>query len=95
MLGIDYTASNKYQGEESFGGKSLHSINIDQLNPYQQVITVMGKTLEPFATSGYIPAFGFGDIMTSDQKVFRLKKDSSNEDCRSFSEVRVQFITVM
>ena len=44
----------------------------------------MGKTLAPFATSGYIPAFGFGDVHTSDWSVFPLKKEAY---CGSFDEV--------
>uniref|UniRef100_A0A0N5AGJ9 VWFA domain-containing protein n=1 Tax=Syphacia muris TaxID=451379 RepID=A0A0N5AGJ9_9BILA len=84
MFGIDYTASNKYQGERCFGGRSLHSIDPNIPNPYQQVITIMGQTLAPFATSGFIPAYGFGDARTSDWSVFKLKQYG---ECRDFEEL--------
>uniref|UniRef100_A0A914UVI3 VWFA domain-containing protein n=1 Tax=Plectus sambesii TaxID=2011161 RepID=A0A914UVI3_9BILA len=84
IIGLDYTASNKYQGEHCFEGRSLHSINSDVSNPYQQVISILGKTLAPFATSGFIPAYGFGDATTSDWSVFRLKPDG---ECKDFDEV--------
>ncbi|GMS83174.1 hypothetical protein PENTCL1PPCAC_5349, partial [Pristionchus entomophagus] len=84
IFGIDYTASNKYQGEESFGGHSLHTIHPNLKNPYQQVITILGRTLAPFTTTGNIPVYGFGDAKTSDWSVFSLKE---NGHCTSLEEV--------
>ncbi|CAJ0605367.1 unnamed protein product [Cylicocyclus nassatus] len=84
IFGIDYTASNKYQGEDSFGGRSLHTIHPSVKNPYQQVITILGRTLAPFASTGRIPVFGFGDAKTGDWSVFPLKQ---NGDCTSLEEV--------
>uniref|UniRef100_F1L0C2 Copine domain-containing protein 2 n=1 Tax=Ascaris suum TaxID=6253 RepID=F1L0C2_ASCSU len=84
IFGIDYTASNKYQGEHCFGGRSLHSLDPLVPNPYQQVISVMGRTLAPFATSGFIPAYGFGDSKTGDWSVFKLKEHG---ECRDLDEV--------
>lgn len=50
----------------------------------------MGRTLAPFATSGYIPAYGFGDAKTGDWSVFKLKFEG---ECRDFDEVlRLNFL---
>ncbi|PAV82683.1 hypothetical protein WR25_23489 isoform E [Diploscapter pachys] len=84
IFGIDYTASNKYQGEESFHGRSLHTIHPNIKNPYQQVISILGRTLAPFATTGRIPVFGFGDAKTGDWSTFNLSPEG---DCRTLDEV--------
>uniref|UniRef100_A0A1I8ES78 VWFA domain-containing protein n=1 Tax=Wuchereria bancrofti TaxID=6293 RepID=A0A1I8ES78_WUCBA len=89
--GIDYTASNKYQGERCFQGRSLHSIDAFKENPYQQVIKIMGRILAPFATSGFIPAYGFGDVKTSDWSVFKLKPEG---ECKDLDELLQVYDTV-
>ncbi|TMS34677.1 hypothetical protein L596_002216 [Steinernema carpocapsae] len=45
-----------------------------------EVIKIMGKTLAPFATSNFIPVFGFGDVKTSDWSVFKLKPEGECVD---------------
>uniref|UniRef100_A0A0K0EP72 VWFA domain-containing protein n=1 Tax=Strongyloides stercoralis TaxID=6248 RepID=A0A0K0EP72_STRER len=84
IFGIDYTASNKYQGENSFDGKNLHTIDNKIENPYQQVIKIMGKTLAPFATQKGIPVYGFGDATTGDWSVFKIKKEG---ECKNLDDV--------
>nr|CAD2182693.1 unnamed protein product [Meloidogyne enterolobii] len=88
IFGIDYTASNKYQGERSFNGRSLHSVDQKGIeNPYQQVIKIMGRTLAPFAGTQYgIPAFGFGDASTGDWSVFSLNGTTEGE-CNDLDDV--------
>ena len=87
LIGIDFTASNEWQGRKSFGGRSLHHIfkNTRKLNPYQRVIRIISKTLEPFDADNLIPAFGFGDLATKDHSVFSFNEDGS--PCKGFQEI--------
>ncbi|CAI2336127.1 unnamed protein product [Caenorhabditis sp. 36 PRJEB53466] len=79
------------RGEESFGGRSLHTIHPHVKNPYQQVITILGRTLAPFAGDGNIGVYGFGDAKTGDWSTFNLKTAG---DCRSLDEVLHVYNTV-
>lgn len=47
-------------GMRSFNGRSLHSVGELQ-NPYEQAISIIGKTLAAFDEDNLIPCFGFGD----------------------------------
>ncbi|XP_076472490.1 uncharacterized protein LOC143301926 isoform X2 [Babylonia areolata] len=84
IFGIDYTGSNYMQGKKTFGGKCLHHIAPDELNPYQKVICILGETLEPFDDDGSIPCYGFGDTFTRDHSVFSL---NSMGPCQGFQDV--------
>lgn len=47
-------------GKTSFNKRSLHHIGTEQ-NPYEQAISIIGKTLAAFDEDNLIPCFGFGD----------------------------------
>lgn len=47
-------------GKKSFNRKSLHAIG-NTPNPYEQAISIIGRTLSPFDEDNLIPCFGFGD----------------------------------
>lgn len=47
-------------GSRSFKRKSLHHIGNGQ-NPYEQAISIIGRTLSVFDEDNLIPCFGFGD----------------------------------
>lgn len=91
IVGIDYTKSNTWTGSRSFGGKSLHTISPTVLNPYQTVISVLGRTLEAFDEDRMIPAYGFGDSTTSDKAVFSLIRE---RPCYGFQEVLQKYSEV-
>ncbi|KAA8548164.1 hypothetical protein F0562_004575 [Nyssa sinensis] len=84
IVGIDFTKSNEWTGAKSFNRRSLHHIG-DGLNPYQQAISIIGKTLAAFDEDNLIPCFGFGDASTHDQDVFSFFPDE--RFCNGFEEV--------
>jgi len=46
IIGVDFTKSNLWTGQDSFKGKSLHDCYTGGPNPYQEVLDIMGRTLE-------------------------------------------------
>ncbi|EOY22287.1 RING domain ligase2 isoform 1 [Theobroma cacao] len=84
IVGIDYTKSNEWTGARSFHRRSLHHIG-DEQNPYEQAISIIGKTLSSFDEDNLIPCFGFGDASTHDQEVFSFYPDETF--CNGFEEV--------
>lgn len=51
---------NYLTGKNSFQRKSLHHLG-DIQNPYEQAISILGRTLSTFDEDNLIPCFGFGD----------------------------------
>ncbi|XP_030543675.1 E3 ubiquitin-protein ligase RGLG3 isoform X1 [Rhodamnia argentea] len=88
ILGIDFTKSNEWSGRYSFGRRSLHAIG-NTPNPYEQAISIIGRTLSPFDEDELIPCFGFGDASTHDQSVFSFYRD--HRYCHGFEEVLARY----
>ncbi|XP_078154577.1 E3 ubiquitin-protein ligase RGLG5-like [Carex rostrata] len=83
IVGIDFTKSNEWTGKLSFGRRCLHNIG-NVPNPYEQAISIIGRTLSVFDEDNLIPCFGFGDASTHDQEVFSFYPD--NRPCNGFEE---------
>ncbi|KAJ6869098.1 hypothetical protein NC651_033998 [Populus alba x Populus x berolinensis] len=88
IVGIDFTKSNEWTGARSFNRRSLHHIGNEQ-NPYEQAISIIGKTLSSFDEDNLIPCFGFGDASTHDQEVFSFFPDE--RFCNGFAEVLTRY----
>nr|XP_043607597.1 E3 ubiquitin-protein ligase RGLG2-like [Erigeron canadensis] len=84
IVGIDFTKSNEWTGKMSFNRKSLHHIG-DGFNPYEQAISIIGKTLAAFDEDNLIPCYGFGDASTHDQDVFSFYPE--DRFCNGFEDV--------
>ncbi|KAH3732474.1 E3 ubiquitin-protein ligase RGLG2 [Pelomyxa schiedti] len=85
IISIDYTKSNTWNGKNTYAGNSLHHIEPTTYNPYQRVMDVMARTLEPFDDDKLIPVYGFGDVTTTDKAVFPLYPDE--HPCYGVDEV--------
>eukprot|EP00252_Welwitschia_mirabilis_P006825 TRINITY_DN17731_c0_g1_i1.p1 TRINITY_DN17731_c0_g1~~TRINITY_DN17731_c0_g1_i1.p1 ORF type:complete len:420 (-),score=71.00 TRINITY_DN17731_c0_g1_i1:361-1620(-) len=83
IVGIDFTKSNEWTGSKSFNRQCLHHIG-ESLNPYEQAISIIGKTMSAFDEDNMIPCFGFGDALTHDKAVFSFYHD--NRPCNGFEE---------
>ncbi|PQQ19742.1 E3 ubiquitin-protein ligase RGLG1 isoform X1 [Prunus yedoensis var. nudiflora] len=88
ILGIDFTKSNEWTGRYSFHRKSLHAIG-SMPNPYEQAISIIGRTLSPFDEDNIIPCFGFGDASTHDQSVFSFYPEGRY--CHGFEEALARY----
>ncbi|RYG41322.1 hypothetical protein EON68_03205, partial [archaeon] len=83
IIGVDCTKSNTWTGAKSFGGRCLHEISSARQNPYQEAISIIGRTLSAFDDDGLIPVFGFGDARTTDRAVFKF----TDAPCVGFEQV--------
>ncbi|XP_012850374.1 PREDICTED: E3 ubiquitin-protein ligase RGLG2-like isoform X3 [Erythranthe guttata] len=92
IVGIDFTYSNTWTGKRSYGGRSLHHTG-DGPNPYEQAISIVGKTLSAFDEDNLIPCFGFGDVTTCDRDVFSFSPD--NKYCEGFEQVLSQYRNIV
>ncbi|KAG8383867.1 hypothetical protein BUALT_Bualt04G0058300 [Buddleja alternifolia] len=92
ILGIDFTKSNEWTGKCSFKRRSLHALG-NSGNPYEQAISIIGRTLSPFDEDNLIPCFGFGDATTHDQYVFSFYPD--HRPCNGFEEALARYKQIL
>uniref|UniRef100_M8BY40 Uncharacterized protein n=1 Tax=Aegilops tauschii TaxID=37682 RepID=M8BY40_AEGTA len=83
IVGIDFTKSNQWTGKNSYNRRCLHDIGRTP-NPYEQAISIIGRTLSDFDEDNLIPCFGFGDASTHDKDVFSFYPE--NRPCTGFEE---------
>lgn len=88
IVGIDFTKSNEWTGARSYQRRSLHHLS-DSLNPYEQAISIIGRTLSVFDEDNLIPCYGFGDASTHDQEVFSFFPD--DKPCTGFEEALTRY----
>ncbi|WVZ92359.1 hypothetical protein U9M48_038432 [Paspalum notatum var. saurae] len=88
IVGVDFTKSNEWTGRVSFNNRSLHAMGSTP-NPYEQAISIIGRTLARFDEDNLIPCFGFGDTTTHDQSVFSFYHD--NQPCDGFEQALARY----
>ncbi|XP_050028585.2 uncharacterized protein [Dermacentor andersoni] len=85
IVGIDFSASNEWQGRRTFRGESLHTLKPGTQNPYQRALASLGAAVGPLLHGNPIPAFGFGDLVTKDVDIFPLIE--SGASCLDFNDL--------
>ncbi len=86
IVGIDFSASNEWQGRKTYNSKCLHDVsNNKSFNPYQRVLSILGATMEQFDSDHMIPVYGFGDKNTKSNGVFSIKEH--DKPCYGFVDV--------
>lgn len=85
IVGIDFSASNEWQGRRSHRGESLHALKAGSQNPYQRALASLGSALGPLLHGNPVPAFGFGDALTKDAGLFPLIE--SGAPCLDFNDL--------
>lgn len=92
IIGIDYTKSNEWSGSKTWSPTlSLHHIDENRMNPYQQVISIIGKTLSYLDEDQLIPVYGFGDISTKGTGCFPFYNDKY---CWQLEEVLKRYVEI-
>ncbi|KAI3474937.1 hypothetical protein Pfo_030248 [Paulownia fortunei] len=66
IVGIDFTKSNEWTGKRSYNGRSLHHIG-SGLNPYEQAISIIGKTLAFYPDERFCN--GFEEVLSEYREI--------------------------
>lgn len=96
LLAIDFTKSNNWQGKNTYGDKSLHTIEnppayspssnnfyqVPNLNPYEYVISCLSTTLNAFDDDGYIPTVIFGHARSKGESYMKAISQDSRGSVR-------------
>lgn len=77
------------------GYDSIYDSKFSLMNPYQQVLFTMGKTLEAFDEDNLIPVYGFGDRITKGNSIFNIKDRLSGASTISNDSQCVKFWDVL
>lgn len=92
IVGFDFTRSNWQNGKKSRHGKSLHYLPQNEQerrtnpNHYEMSFSIVARTLRSFDADHIIPAYMFGDSVTTSKSVRPLRSDG-NAECKELEGV--------
>lgn len=92
IIGVDFTKSNEWTGKYSFQSKCLHTITDQMMNPYEEAMTYIAKTLSKFDDDDLIPCYGFGDMTTHDYGIFPFFHNNQPANGLDNALLRYRFI---
>jgi len=88
IVAVDFTKSNKTQGQKSFDGQCLHTISKKRSNPYESVLRIMDRALGSFDDDNKIPALYFG---SSDTRHLSAKSFRNTGACEGMEDVLKEY----